>query len=512
MLELLKKRSFAAKLQNALASDRFFAAVIVFLVLESAWLALTGLFPMAYDEGTHFDVIRLYAHHISPFWSAQPDGPATYGAMSRDLSYMYQYLMSFVYRLLDLFFKSDTPKIITLRLISVAMMAATVVLYRRLLLKTKASKALVHSVLAIFVLIPTVPFLAAQINYDNLMLLMSGVLLLLTVRINAAVRKDEGSIRDVLLFLVAGMFTCLVKYPYAPVFAVLVLWVAFVYVRHVGGVRRAVAGLPKAAVRSFIGLGRWTRVGLAVVVIVMGGLFFERYGLNTIKYGTPVPECDQVLDTERCLDYGPWRRNYLTYQDKISGKLAPVKLDPFSFTFRTWFPTMGTQFFYALNGPAGGYSVGAPLPLPLTLEIIAVVVCLPLCLVYWRRLIRVPLAKGFFVLSGVYMFSLWAQNYSDFLHLHIATAIQARYLVMVVPFALFFGALALSYALKDAVKVKTGLVAVALLVLLTQGGGIGVYVLRSDDSWYWPNRAVSRVNWWGRDVLEKIVIGKGFNP
>src|SRR4051812_30373118 len=93
---------YAWRIIRLLNSSLFFKIVVALLVLQAAWIAFTGLYPMAFDEDYHLGVIRLYAHHLSPFWDGQPDGADRFGAVARDPSFLYQYLMSFPYRLISL--------------------------------------------------------------------------------------------------------------------------------------------------------------------------------------------------------------------------------------------------------------------------------------------------------------------------------------------------------------------------------------------------------------------------
>src|SRR4051812_29328265 len=84
-----------------LSRKSFFWAILALFVLQSAWIALSGRYPMAFDEDFHLGIIRLFAHHASPFWSTQPAGADAFGAVARDPSYLYQWLMSFPYRLIS---------------------------------------------------------------------------------------------------------------------------------------------------------------------------------------------------------------------------------------------------------------------------------------------------------------------------------------------------------------------------------------------------------------------------
>src|SRR5665213_3413244 len=159
--------SFSRRCEAMLGSAGFYRAILALLVVQAAWIALSGRYPMAFDEDFHLGIIRLYAHHLGPFWSGQPANADMFGAVARDPSYLYHFLMSFPYRLISIFTSDQTIQVLILRAINIGLFAGGLALYRRLMLKTGASKALVHICLLVFVLVPIVPFLAAQINYDN---------------------------------------------------------------------------------------------------------------------------------------------------------------------------------------------------------------------------------------------------------------------------------------------------------------------------------------------------------
>jgi hypothetical protein len=99
---------------------------------------------MAFDEDFHLGIIRLYAHHLLPFWSSQPVGGDAYGAVARDPSYLYHYLMSFPYWLISQFTHDTTIQVLILRFINIGLFASGLVLFRRLLTRTFASPALLH--------------------------------------------------------------------------------------------------------------------------------------------------------------------------------------------------------------------------------------------------------------------------------------------------------------------------------------------------------------------------------
>src|SRR4051794_33439598 len=88
------------KTLNLLRSRAFFVAIMVLFVIEAVWIAFSATYPMVFDENTHFGIIQLYAHKWSPLFLHQPPHAEFAGALTRDPSYFYHYLMSFPYRLL----------------------------------------------------------------------------------------------------------------------------------------------------------------------------------------------------------------------------------------------------------------------------------------------------------------------------------------------------------------------------------------------------------------------------
>lgn len=491
------------KLHRCIGSEKFFYASLVFLAFEALWIALSGLYPMAYDENFHLGIIQLYAQHLSPVWSGpvKADG---LGVVWRDPSYMYHYLMSFPYRLLALITHDERTRVVVLRLFNIVFMVTGIYFYRRVLLLTKASRQLVNVVFALLVLTPTVPFLAAQLNYDNLLFLLVALSLLLTIRLVREVRERQVSAARWQLAAVLYLLSSLVMYAYLPIFAALAMWLCFETV-HAYGWRNL--GAPfRDWWKSFARLRLAARIALLLLVLVASGLFAERYGVNAVDYGNPLPDCAQVLYVDQCLTYAPWRRNYDIYQAKIAGKLPPVNTNPFVYTAQ-WAGTMSYQLFYTLNGLKGNFTTGEPLPLPLYLAIATWIVGLLLVIWKWRRIVRQPWMAGLLFVAGMYLLALWARNYSDFLHLHLAVAIQARYLVQVLPIVYLLVAMAFAQTLGARRRIKIALATIAIAVLLFEGGGAMVFVLRSNASWYWPDPIVKAINSGARDVLKRFVVG-----
>ncbi|HMH31115.1 MAG TPA: hypothetical protein VK534_01410 [Methylomirabilota bacterium] len=491
--------NYTQRLTKALGSNWFMWLIIGLLVVQAAWIALSGLYPMAFDEDFHLGVIKLYAAHATPFWSSHPAGGDAFGALARDPSYLYHYLMSFPYRFIGLFTDNQTTQVIILRFINIGLSAAALPLYRRLLLKTGASRTLVQGSLLILVLVPITPLLAAQINYDNVIMPLTAIFLLLTLKLDRSFKPKSLDTKTLLAFLGIGVLTTLVKYAFLPIF---VAAFGYLLVRAWQKYKR----LPQFAAALASGwrvMTRWSKVGLIIVLLLSAGLFAERYGVNLAKYHTPVPDCAQVLDYNHCKSYGPWIRDYNFELNKGDASRSPI-----SFT-QHWFYGMWFRSFFAVDGPATDFQTRGPLVLPSVAAIIFVVAGGLALLVAANRLWRrysAPVMWLFVSVTGVYIVVLWLTEYQLFLQTGRAVAINGRYLLPVLPFLVLLASMSINQLLEARRGLKALLATVAI-VCFAWGGGAFTYILRSNDSWYWPNSTVRTVNYNVRNTIGPIVPG-----
>jgi hypothetical protein len=497
----MAKQSTSKRLIAALGSSWFFRAVLVLFGLQAAWIALSGLYPMAFDENYHLGIIRLYSDHLSPFWSAQPLHADTFGAVFRDPSYLYQWLMSFPYRFISALTDSLFVQVVFLRVINIGLFAAGLVLYRRLLLKTGASRAIVNTVLLVFTLIPVVPLLAAQINYDNLFFLMIGGLLLMTVRYDEELARHKR-INSTLGtgIVILCLFGSLVKYAFLPIFAAVICYMVVRLHRTFGSFR----GIWRAKLGGLSRVGRLTGVLLVAGLVLGTGLFAERYGVNTVRYHTPIPDCAQVLSVRECSAYGPWIRDH----NNELRKSVTATSSPFTFA-ADWFYGMWFRLIFSVDGPTTGFQTRGPLYLPAWSTALFAFSGIILSVIYAGRLFRrykAPVLALFLAVSSVYLAALWLDGYKTFLRTGIAVEINGRYLLPVLPFLMLFAALAFNQAFKRREGLKLAVGGLAVVCMLW-GGGALTYVLRSNDRWYWPNAPLSRVNNTIRNDIGPLVPG-----
>ena len=485
-----------------LGSRQFFGLVMSLLVLQAAWIALSGRYPMAFDEDFHLGIIRLYAHHISPFWSGHPAGADAFGAVSRDPSYLYQYLMSFPYRLISVFTHNQAIQVLGLRFINIGLFASCLPLYRRLLLKTGASRTIVHACLAVFILLPIVPFLAAQINYDNLLLPLTALTLLLTVDFCRELSLHRRIDARLLLDLVSlGLLTSLVKYAFLPILLVIVAYIV---------VRLWQTYPNPKAFWSSLGSGftlvhKRTRWLLVTLLVVSLGLFVQRYGINIIRYHKPVPECDKVLSVKQCSAYPPWNRDYVLTQIKhdTGGTDSPL-----AFT-ADWFYGMWLRTFFAVDGPATNFQTRGPLILPGIGAIIFASAAAMALIAGCKRVLRSYDKRVLWLFAAVivvYAALLWFDGYQSFLQTGAAVAVNGRYLLPVMPLLLVLLALGANGLVRRHQAAQLAFAGATVLCMLW-GGGALTYILRSNGVWYWHNQAVYDANHDVQRILGPVTPG-----
>lgn len=498
-------KQISQRIISAIGSNIFLYLTIGWLAIQSAWIALSGLYPMAFDERFHFDLIRLYAERWHPFWANTPPGDAYFGPISRDPSYLYHYLMSFPYRIIELFTDNPKTQVIILRFTSIAFFLAGVWVFSRVLRRAGCSKALTNTVTLMFAATPMVSLLAAQVNYDNLMFLVLALSLVYLQKILGRAKAGQSLQAGQLLILaVLCMIGSLIKYAYLPILLAIVIILAWKLLR---GKKHQVRQRTNEFWTSFKKMTKLSRIGLSIVFTLLFGLCLERYGVNLIKYQSPVPKCDQVLSVDQCLANPPWRRNYYTRRSKLSGELKPHDTRPLHYAVETWTSNTTYQLFYTIDGEAHGYQIGHAFRIPREASVVVFLFGSVLYL-FKRRTMRRDFGFGTLLfVTALYIFTLIAQNYADFLYIGYPFGIQGRYLIPVLP--LVYGAIGAAFvaALGKRAVAKSVIAVLAMVVIITQGGGAATYIVRSNESWYWPSPTVIKTNQQLRSLLRPLIWG-----
>ncbi|HEX8762601.1 MAG TPA: hypothetical protein VF733_02465 [Candidatus Saccharimonadales bacterium] len=488
------------RLAGFLGSPLFFYIILGAFVLQVLWLIFSAIYPMAFDEDFHLGVIRVYADQWSPFLVDQPPGADQFGALARDPSYLFHYLFSWPYRLAMQFTHNEAFVVVFLRLLNGALFTWGLVLMRRVLLRAKASAALAHLVLALFILIPIVPQLAAHINYDNAIMVLLPLMCLCVFSLVDGFRRQELCASALMSFIAVCMFMSLIKYAALPFIIAAVIFLLVMLVWHFHG--RFKKLLPSLR-RGFETMESWVRLSLIAACLAGGVLFAERYVVNMIVYRTPVPDCGQVLTVEQCSAYGPWGRDYWYEKTRSADFVAnPVEyLD-------LWMRGMWYRMFFAVNGPSSDYTNYQPLPVPSRTATVVFIIGLAALLATIHRVFRDRTYLLFFgLIIAVYTVILFIEQFGMYRQTGQPVAINGRYLLPVLPLlgvilgraiGLVFDQLRLKYA--------KAIFSVLVMAAFLHGGGIQTFILRSDSSWYWPSPAINSLNNSARKVLVPITI------
>lgn len=495
------KSSWSRTVTRFFASAVFFRIVLGVFLFEALWVTFSARYPMVFDEDFHFGIIKIYAHHWLPFLPDNVAPSGVYGAVSRDPSYLFHYLMSFPYRIISAVTGSLFWQIVFLRLIDVALFAGALVLFRKFMLKLGVSRAFTHVAMLLFVLIPVTPLVAGQVNYDNLLLLLTAWLCVLTADAILAIRNHKFPLKTLILLLIVCLGGSLTKYAFLPlVLAAALVLLAQLLVTFWG---KFLKELWPEVKRGFNVISSKAKTVLAIVLIIFCGLFAQRYGVNLVRYHAPVPDCAQVLSVNQCKNYGPWGRDYGYKQ----GKSSTFHPKPVSYA-SSWIQGMWRRMFFVINGPFGPawYANVPPLPLPSDAATAIAIVSLALVVFYFRRIFQGGWLVIFAVsLVVIYTGALFYDLYKAYAQTGVVVAVNGRYLLEILLPAAAVAGLAWSRLLRRLPRVKT-VVAIAAIVMFLQGG-IFEFIVQSNADWNWQNSFTTSVNNGARRVLKPLAIG-----
>ena len=495
--------SFYKNLSKFVSSKLFFSIILLIFLVSAVWIAISARYPMAFDEDYHLGLIRLHALQWNPIFTEQPTGVAQFGALTRDPSYLFHYLMSFPYRLLTALNVSQTTLVVVLRLINILLFSISLVAMRKLLLKTKASVGIIHICLLFFVLTPVVPLLAATINYDNLQILLVAVALLLTIRFKESLSSKKIDIKSLAWVLVVSMLACLVKFTFLPILTAIVVYIVYLLFKFMFQHR---GKLYPALSRAWRTQSRYSKLVLAIPFLISLGLFVNTYGVNLIRYHIPVPQCGQVLDVQRCSAYPPWNRNH-------NFALHNTGVDPNPLPFMvSWIAGMFDRLFFTINGHGRvADNTNYLAPIMSATAILIALFGIALVIRYGRQLIRRDSVLGFLLFTTfVYCASLWGRNYNDYLHLGKIVAINGRYLIPIILPVYLLVAQGYQRFLVGRQTLKALILSTAFLLFL-QGGGAISFIYYSNSNWYWPrNQFVNHLNNNAKRIINPLFLSGDF--
>ena len=316
-------------LDSVLSSRRFVLLTYIWFLTQASFFALFILLPMhsavAPDEIVHFRFIRYYAEHSwDPFLDAGLAEAGVARDVSRTESYLYHYLLSWPYRLVDVF-GSNTATILTLRGINVAFALANLEVLRRTARRTGMPAA--HANMAVFVVSNLMMYvaLAGAISYDNLANLCASLVIYSFIRL-----YDGPATRWIWIFGLLTLLAPLIKFTLVPLVATIWL-VGFLHLTRLrksgssqwrGALRRIWVRRPK---------GRPLRMILIGFPLTLGaGLISERYVWNLLRYGSPMPNCEALYGFDECYAHNPIFRRGVDF----AANTPEILLSPYAFVGR----------------------------------------------------------------------------------------------------------------------------------------------------------------------------------
>lgn len=497
-----KLRTLSSGLVRIISSQYFFYAIIAYFVLNSLWFVFTSLYPMAFDEEFHLGIINIYTQSWSPFISHQPAGTEYLSGVTRDPSFLFHYVMSFPLRAVQLFTDSQFVQVIVLRLFNVAFLGSSLFIYRRLLLNARISKFTTHAALALFVLIPIVTFLGAQINYDNVMIPLTGLALTYALKLTTDWRRGAWSIKNTLILIAIMLLASVVKYVFLPLAVGIALYLLWTLYRSLKSKRLVFHSFKGDAKK----VSKKTYVIFGAILLILLTFFVQRYGVNTATYGTPLPSCDQMLSIDECRSYGPWNRNYNLAQQ------LPQDFSPNIVQFTAeWFFGLWMRCLFTIAGLANDYENYRPLPIIGTTVIVLAVSGFIALLTQCRRVFKGQTALQLFtVMSLLYAGILFMENFSQYKETGFFVAINGRYLLPLLPliFVVYARSFSVLFSRLHAKFLPALIGGLVLAAFLLQGGGASGWIVQSSPDWYWSNRFVESVNQTTRTIIKPFIIGE----
>lgn len=257
-------------------------------IVQALLLVFVTNFGTPPDETNHWKFINFYANNsLSPIFSDQAP-TLNLGDKTREVDYMYHYVMSLVVRIMP--FSEDTEKYI-IRLFSLGFAVLSFVFLVKVLRKLRLSETISTVTILILSQLSMVLMMSSAVNNDTLVWLgmMLGLWLLLEI-------WERPRVVHVLGLLLLLCYGGLVKRTLLPI-AVAIIAVAAVLIwqkrRIFMDELRRVVKKPTLLI-----------VILTLLVVLGAGLSVERIGGNMARYGKIVPTCEDVQGEEAC--YGFW--------------------------------------------------------------------------------------------------------------------------------------------------------------------------------------------------------------
>jgi len=482
------------KAVQIIGSKYFFWGVIALFVFQAAWIAFSFRYPMIYDEYYHFGLIEYFSHQWLPWINNQPVSLDLYGALGRNPYLFYHYIMSFPFRLVTLFTNDFVAQVISMRLINIGLFAGGLVVFARLFKAMKVQPVFRNVALLFFVLLPVTPFVAATVNYDNTVFLLTALLVLIGVRI---IQSPKIQWHNYILIILIGMVGSLMKSSFLPIFAAGFI---FIFVRLIIAHKKK---LFQDNIQSFRASGLWLKIVILVPVVIVGFLFAERFVVNIIQYHSLDPNCTSQMSQGRCNTNPVELRN--RHLEKIKSKdTIPAQVPQYA---NTWFSEMINTLLISGSNTNGKFGTEYAKPFPIIYMVVFWGTIVSFA-TFFYSLDKLRKISGFWLTISIiilYVASLFYVNLSNYYEYYQPIAIQGRYLLPFLPVMMLFALLGLNNILHRLGFLKL-LILLVVLTLYLNGAGAITHIMKSNDNWYWDNsQIIYKINNKAKNILRPFL-------
>ncbi len=311
-------------LNSILANPRTRKIIYILFIIQAVYIAMSMKIGIPPDELTHIRFIEYYRDHsLSPFITEQSSGFAI-GDVTREVSYLYHYLMSLLLRVLPF---SMLNEYIILRFVGIGLSLLTLITSVKTMKLLKLPPSIITLGLLITANFSEFLLMSSSINNDNAVWLLTALGFYFSVQLW---QQREKAIRPFLYLALVISFGAIVKKTFLPkalVFSIFELGFIWWHRQHLATM------LKKLSAKDY----------LLIVLILFGiGLTFERVGVNVIKYRHVDVICDQIHEVKQCLEFGVYRRNYNLPSGHNLGAIPLFFFVP-AWLFYTFGSIFGTQ-------------------------------------------------------------------------------------------------------------------------------------------------------------------------
>lgn len=385
--------------------------IYIYFFAFTLFLAITIKFGVAPDETHHYNFIKYYAGKSIDPLLPQQNSDFSLGSVNTEVSYLYHYLMSFIYRLADAI---GVGTVIAIKFVNIIFGLGTLIGLNYIAKALKLNKKVRLATIFLIANIPMFMFISASISYDNLVILMSVAAVCLTLNIRTQFTLAKITALTSIVFLGP-----VVKKAFLPISIVFAGYIIYVAYRHRQAIKKQTLSLHKNnPIKLFLYIG--------VLLAAMSILSFK-YVSNVVNYGSIKPKCNEVLTHEECLNNPIYNRTHSYNERNIQVK--PISEDKY---LVSWINLMVDRT-YGLFGHRDFNNNPAIISLALIATYIFIILFFRK--ISWKNFKSTVIP----ILLIFYMLVLLYTNYKSYTKRgDIALAVQGRYAFPVLmPFILF---------------------------------------------------------------------------